>query len=52
MGNSLGSDLFPSVAAKFFPYLCDLKKDSGDEHKFSTTLMEKTVGEIRILNRD
>ncbi len=29
-----------------------LKKDSGDEHKFSTTLMEKTVGGIGILNSD
>jgi hypothetical protein len=29
-----------------------LKKDSGDEHKFCTTLMEKTVGEIGILNSD
>jgi hypothetical protein len=29
-----------------------LKKDSGDEHKFCTTLMEKTVGGIGILNSD
>jgi hypothetical protein len=29
-----------------------LKKDSGDEHKFCTTLMEKTVGRIGILNSD
>jgi hypothetical protein len=28
------------------------KKASGDEHKFCTTLMEKTVGEIGILNSD
>jgi hypothetical protein len=28
------------------------KKDSGDEHKFCTTLMEKTVGGIGILNSD
>jgi hypothetical protein len=27
-----------------------LKKDSGDEHKFCITLMEKTVGKIGILN--
>ncbi len=26
------------------------KEDSGDEHKFCTTLMEKTVGKIGILN--
>jgi hypothetical protein len=29
-----------------------LKKDSGDEQKFCTTLMEKTVGVIGILNSD
>jgi hypothetical protein len=29
-----------------------LKKDSGDEHKFCTPLMEKTVGVIGILNSD
>jgi hypothetical protein len=29
-----------------------LKKDSGDEHKFCATLMEKTVGGIGILNSD
>jgi hypothetical protein len=29
-----------------------LKKDSGDEQKFCTTLMEKTVGGIGILNSD
>jgi hypothetical protein len=29
-----------------------LKKDSGDEHKFCTTLMEKTVRRIGILNSD
>jgi hypothetical protein len=29
-----------------------LKKDSGDEHKFCTTLMEKTVRGIGILNSD
>jgi hypothetical protein len=28
------------------------KKDSGDEHIFCTTLMEKTVGEIGILNSE
>jgi hypothetical protein len=28
------------------------KKDSGDEHKFCTPLMEKTVGVIGILNSD
>ncbi len=28
------------------------KKDLGDEHKFCTTLMEKTVGRIGILNSD
>ncbi len=29
-----------------------LKKVSGDEQKFCTTLMEKTVGGIGILNSD
>jgi hypothetical protein len=29
-----------------------LKKDSGDEHKFCMTLMEKTVRGIGILNSD
>jgi hypothetical protein len=28
------------------------KKDSGDDHKFCTTLMEKTVGGIGIINSD
>jgi hypothetical protein len=31
-----------------FPTSMILKKDSGDEHKFCTTLMEKTVGGIGI----
>ncbi len=35
-----------------FPISMILKKDSGDEHKFCTTLMEKTVGGIGILNSD
>jgi hypothetical protein len=30
----------------FFPTCVIYKKDSGDEHNFCTTLMEKTVGEI------
>ena len=48
-----GSNLFPSVASKFFfPTCVILKKDSGDVHKFCTTLMEKTVGGIGILNSD
>jgi hypothetical protein len=34
----------------FVPTCVIYKKDSGDEHKFCTTLMEKTVGEIGILN--
>jgi hypothetical protein len=29
-----------------------IKIDSGDEHKFCTTLMEKTVNRIEILNCD
>ncbi len=29
-----------------------LKKANGDEHKFCTALMEKTVGGIGILNSD
>ncbi len=37
---------------KNFSYLYDLKKDLGDEHKSCTTLMEKTVGRIVILNSD
>jgi hypothetical protein len=36
----------------FFPTCVIKKKDSGGVHKFCTTLMEKTVGEIGILNRD
>ncbi len=36
----------------FFPTCVIFKKDSGDVHKFCTTLMEKTVGEIGILNSD
>ncbi len=36
----------------FFPTSMILKKVSGDEHKFCTTLMEKTVGGIGILNSD
>jgi hypothetical protein len=36
----------------FFPTCVINKKDNGDEHKFCTTLMEKTVGEIAILNSD
>jgi hypothetical protein len=40
------------ASKKFFPDLYDLKKDLGDEHKFCTTLMEKTVGRIVILNSD
>ncbi len=36
----------------FFPTCVILKKDSGDVHKFCTTLMEKTVGEIGILISD
>jgi hypothetical protein len=36
----------------FFPTSMILKKDSGDEQKFCTTLMEKTVGGIGILNSD
>jgi hypothetical protein len=48
-----GSNLFPTVASKFFFPICViLKKDSGDVHKFCTTLMEKTVGDIGILNSD
>jgi hypothetical protein len=35
-----------------FPTCVIYKKDSGDEHNFCTTLMEKTVGEIGILNSD
>ena len=47
------SNLFPSTASKFFfPTSMIFKKASGDEHKFCTTLMEKTVGEIGILNSD
>ncbi len=48
-----GSNLFPSVVSKFFFLpVWFKKKDSGDVHKFCTTLMEKTVGEIGILNSD
>ncbi len=36
----------------FFPTCVILKKDSGDEHKFCTILMKKTVGEIGILNSE
>ncbi len=36
----------------FFPTYVIWNKDSGDVHKFCTTLMEKTVGEIGILNSD
>ncbi len=36
----------------FFPTFIILKKVSGDEHKFCTTLMVKTVGGIGILNCD
>jgi hypothetical protein len=35
-----------------FPTSMILKKDSGDEHKYCTTLMEKTVRGIGILNSD
>ncbi len=35
-----------------FPTFMILKKDSGDEHKFCTTLMGKTVGGIEIINSD
>ncbi len=34
---------------KCFPISMIKKKDIGDEHKFCTTLMEKTVGRIVIL---
>ncbi len=44
--------MFPSAVSMFFPYLYELKKDSGDEHKFFTTLTEKSVGRIEILNSD
>jgi hypothetical protein len=33
-----------------FPTRMILKEDSGDEHKFCTTLMEKTVSKKGILN--
>jgi hypothetical protein len=33
----------------FFPTSM-IKKATGDEHKFCTTLMEKIVGEIEIIN--
>ncbi len=36
----------------YFPTCVIGKKDSGDEHKFCTILMEKTVGEIGILNSE
>ncbi len=36
----------------FFPTCVIYKKDSGDEHKFCTILMKKTVGEIGILNSE
>ncbi len=36
----------------FIPTCVILKKDSGDVHTFCTTLTEKTVGEIGILNSD
>ncbi len=55
--------LFKQIQRKYFfdieiefrssySYLYDFKKDSGDEHKFCTTLMEKTVGGMGILNSD
>jgi len=36
----------------FFPTCLILKKDSGEKHKFCTTLIEKTGSEIGILNSD
>jgi hypothetical protein len=36
----------------FFPTCLISKKDSGDKHKFCTTLMKKTGSEIGILNSD
>jgi hypothetical protein len=36
----------------FFPFSMIKKEDRGDEHNFCTTLMEKTVGSIEILNSD
>ncbi len=36
----------------FFPTCVFYKIDCGDEHKFCTTLMEKLVGNIGILNSD
>ncbi len=36
----------------FFPTSMIFKKASGDEHKFCTALMEKTVVGIGILNSD
>jgi hypothetical protein len=45
---------FVSISSvKFlFPTSMILKKANGDEHKFCTALMEKTVGGIGILNSD
>jgi hypothetical protein len=36
----------------FIPTCVIKKKDRGDEHKFCTLMMEKTVSEIGILNSD
>jgi hypothetical protein len=36
----------------FFPFSMIKKEYRGDEHNFCTTLMEKTVGRIGILNSD
>jgi hypothetical protein len=36
----------------FFPFSMLKKEDRGDEHNFCTTLMEKTIGKIGILNSD
>jgi hypothetical protein len=42
----------PPQSQIFFPTCVIYKKDSGDEHKFSITLMEKNVGEVGILDSD
>ncbi len=42
---------FPSAAPKFFvPTSVIEEKDPGDEYKFCTILMDKTVGRIGIIN--
>ncbi len=41
-----------SIVKVFFPTSVIKKNDLVDEYKFCTTLMEKTVGRIGIINSD